>query len=119
MASFPTAAFADCNMHYTSMVSLALRKTRFVRCALVEANLIKTDLVESVFEDCLFTGTRIEECDLRKATFAGARDLFLDPVKNNVKGARVPVESAVLLAASFGMQIFGYTEAKGKTGRAK
>ncbi len=119
VSSFPAASFSDCNMHYVSMVQLALRKTRFVRCSFVEANLIKTDLTEAVFEECAFTGARFEECDLRKASFADARDLFIDPSKHNVKGARIPVESAVLLATSFGMQVFGYSQGKSKAGRSK
>ena len=114
LGTFPTVSFEDCNFQYATMVSIALRKTRFTRCAMVEANFLSSDFAESVFEDCRFTGARFEGCDVRKASFAGAQDLFLDPATNNVKGARVPVESAVLLAASRGMHVFGYSDRKGK-----
>lgn len=119
VGSFPAVAFEDCNLHYAVMVSIALRKTHFVRCSLLEAVLMKTDLVEAQFEDCQFTGARFEECDVRNATFAGARDLLLDPAKNKVKGARVPVESAVLLASSLGLQVLGVGQTKGRTRRSK
>jgi uncharacterized protein YjbI with pentapeptide repeats len=99
------------------MVAVVLRKTRFARCAMVEANFVRSDFVESVFEGCRFTGARFDACDLRKARFDGAQDLFLDPAKNNVKGAQVPVESAVLLAASFGLRVIDYTDERGKARR--
>ncbi|WP_437974240.1 hypothetical protein WMF11_37680 [Sorangium sp. So ce295] len=33
--------------------------------------------------------------------------------KPSVKGARIPLEAAILLAASFGMHVLGFTEKDG------
>ncbi|MGK4003523.1 pentapeptide repeat-containing protein [Sorangium sp. So ce1036] len=113
IAKFPDMSFEDCDMRYSIMDSLAVRKTRFERCAITESAFAATDLVGSVFEECRFAGTRFEQCDLRNAQFPRSHDLFLDPARNNVKGARVPLETVLLLAASFGMHVLGFTEKDG------
>ncbi len=41
----------------------------------------------------------------RKANFAGSRALPLDPATNQVRGASIPIEAAMLLAASFGLKV--------------
>ncbi|AUX35748.1 MULTISPECIES: pentapeptide repeat-containing protein [Sorangium] len=110
IAKFPDVSFEDCDMRYNVMDSLALRKTRFERCSITESVLAATDLAGAVFEECRFMGTRFEDCDLRNAQFPRSHDLFVDPAKNNVKGARVPLETVMLLAASFGMHVLGFTE---------
>lgn len=112
VAKHPSASFEDCNLRYASMVSLALRKTTFQRCALVETNLFEVDLTDSTFEDCELTGARFERCTLRGARFPGARDLFIDPARNQVKGAQIPLEAAILLATSFGMRVIGFSGSK-------
>lgn len=108
LAKFPDIGFTDCDLRYASFVGLALRKTTFTRCAIVEASFIDTDLVESTFDDCQLGGTTFEGCDLRKARFRGAQELFVDPARNQVKGAEIPLEAAVALAASFGMRVSGF-----------
>jgi fluoroquinolone resistance protein len=109
VAGHPHVSFEDCNLRYVSMVSLALRKTRFKKCAITEANFFEVDLAEARFEDCQFTGTRFDECDLRKARFPKAKDLFLDPARNRVKDAQIPLETAILIATSLGMRVLGFT----------
>ncbi|XXX54433.1 pentapeptide repeat-containing protein [Sorangium sp. So ce124] len=114
IAKFPDVSFEDCDLRYVIMDSLALRKTRFERCAITESVFAATDLAGAVFEECRFAGTRFEDCDLRNAQFPRSQDLFIDPAKNNVKGARIPLEAAILLAASFGMHVLGFTEKDGR-----
>ena len=77
----------------------------FLRCSLVEASFVDVDLTEARFDSCRFTGARFERCDLRKASFAGAQALLLDPASNQVRGASIPPEAALLLAASFGFKV--------------
>jgi fluoroquinolone resistance protein len=105
VASNPDVSFTRCNLRYSSFVEIALRKTKFDRCALLEANFIQVDLVEALFEQCEFAGCRFERCDLSRARFPGCVDLLLHPADNRVKGARIPFESAVLLARAFGMHV--------------
>jgi uncharacterized protein YjbI with pentapeptide repeats len=105
LGAFPDLTFADCNLDYCSFIGLRARKLPAERCSFVEANFVECDLGEARFAECQFAGARFERCDLRKATFARARSLLLDPAGNQVKGAAIPSESALLLAASFGFKL--------------
>jgi uncharacterized protein YjbI with pentapeptide repeats len=105
VGEYPDLGFADCNLDYCSFTSLRARKTPFVRCSLVEATFVDADLTEARFDSCRMTGARFERCDLRKASFAGSQDLLLDPASNQVRGASIPPEAALLLAASFGFKV--------------
>ena len=102
---FPDFSFADCNLSYCSFVSLRARKLSVVRCVLAEASFVEADLTEARFEDCQLAGAKFERCDLRKASFAGCQELLLDPASNQVRGAAIPTEAALLLARSFGLKI--------------
>jgi fluoroquinolone resistance protein len=108
LAKFPVVSFEECNLRYSAIIKIALRKTRFTRCSLVEASFIEADLVDSLFEECQFDGARFEGCDLRRTRFPHAKDLFVDPAKNNVKGMQVPLETAIHLASSFGMRVIDF-----------
>lgn len=108
IAKFPDVSFHECNLHYASFASIALRKAVFDKCSFTEANFFEADLTEAKLDDCQFTGARFEACDLRKARFLRAQDLFIDPAKNRVAGAKVPLETAVLLATSFGMRVLDF-----------
>jgi uncharacterized protein YjbI with pentapeptide repeats len=105
VGTFPDFSFADCNLSYCSFVSLRARKLPLVRCVLAEASFAEADLTLARFEDCQLAGARFERCDLRKASFAGSHDLLLDPASNQVRGASIPSEAALLLARSFGLKI--------------
>jgi len=109
VAQFPIVSFEDCNLKYASFASTPLRKVSFKRCSLTEASFFEVDLTDATFEDCQLAGARFEGCDLRRARFQGAQDLFLDPAKNKVKDAQIPLDTAVLLATSFGMRVLDFT----------
>lgn len=110
LAQYPVVSFEDCNLKYVSFASAPLRKAAFKGCSLVEANFFEVDLTEASFENCQLAGARFESCDLRRARFHGAQDLFVDPAKNRVKDAEIPLETAILIATSFGMRVHGYSK---------
>jgi uncharacterized protein YjbI with pentapeptide repeats len=114
----PHVSFEDCNLRYVSVVSVGLRKTSFKRCAINEANFFESDLADAEFDDCHFAETRFDACDLRRARFRSARDLFIDPARNRVKGTQIPLETAILLATSFGMRVLGFTAPTGDDTRS-
>jgi fluoroquinolone resistance protein len=105
VGAFPDFSFADCNLSYCSFVSLRARKLPLLRCVLTEASFVDADLTEARFEDCQLAGAKFERCDLRKASFGGSHDLLLDPASNQVRGASIPAEAALLLARSFGLKV--------------
>jgi len=87
-----------------------MRKTQFAKCIMDESNWVQVDLSGSVFEECRFSSTRFEGCNLERTKFPRCVDLLLDPSKNRVKGARIPLQSALLLASSFGMRVLGLSD---------
>jgi fluoroquinolone resistance protein len=102
---YPALSFERCDLRYDSFVSLKLRKVAFTGCNLEEAQLVDCDLTEASFLDCRLDGARFERCDLRKASFAGSTGLALPPEGNQLRGAKIPVESAIRFAESFGLRV--------------
>lgn len=109
----PRVAFEACDLRYASFASVHLRKTTFLRSQITEATFADVDLTECDFDGSDLEGTTFRECVLHKANFSGARGLLLDPAKNRVKDARISLEAAVLLAASFGLRVGGHGEREG------
>jgi fluoroquinolone resistance protein len=105
----PTVAFSDCTLRYCSFLGNNLRATPFRHCALTEAAFADVSLVGAVFEECDLGGTRFEGCDLAGADFTRAQGVFFEPTKNRVKGAKIPLETAALMAMSFGLVVAGFT----------
>jgi uncharacterized protein YjbI with pentapeptide repeats len=111
VAANPSASFEDSNLQFSSFVKVNLTKTRLRRCTLVDVNFIESRLAEADFGHSDLTGSRFERCDLRKADFADARGVHFDPAKNTVKGAKISLATAVLLASAAGLRISGFDDA--------
>lgn len=105
LGSYPALTFERCDLRYASFVSLKLRKIGFSDCNLEEAQFVDCDLGEAAFDRCRLPGARFERCDLRKASFAEAIGLALEPQGNQLRGAKIPVETALRIAESFGLRV--------------
>ena len=105
LGGYPAMTFERCDLRYASFVSMKLRKIAFTGCNLEEAQWVDCDLTEASFDECRLAGARFERCDLRKASFAGAAGLTLDAQGNQLRGAKVPVETALRIAESFGLRV--------------
>ncbi|WP_224363999.1 pentapeptide repeat-containing protein [Hyalangium versicolor] len=110
VARNPVLSFEECDLRYSSFVGTNLSKAVFRACKAAEANFIQCNLAHADFSQTQLTGANFEDSDLTLANFATADGAFLNPAKNNVKGTRIPVESAVLLALFLGMHVEGYSE---------
>ncbi len=119
LVAAPRVAFDTCDLRYAIFSKLDLSKTAFLRSNITEATFVEVDLAECDFDDSDLTGTTFTGCILRRADFTRARGLFVDPAKNRVKDARVSIESAMLLAASFGMRVGGFQQADERPRRRK
>jgi uncharacterized protein YjbI with pentapeptide repeats len=104
----PRIAFEACDLRYAAFASAHLRKTPFRRSQITGATFVDVDLTECDFDGSDLAGTTFRECVLHKADFSGARGVLLDPAKNRVKDARISLDAAALLAASFGLRVAGY-----------
>jgi fluoroquinolone resistance protein len=112
ISSNPSIGFEECDLRYASFVKLNLRKTNVRSCKAIEAVFIACHLGEADFTDTDLAGANFDDCELAKTNLATARNAFLLPAKNRVKNARISVETAVLLAMSYGMKVAGYTDRK-------
>jgi uncharacterized protein YjbI with pentapeptide repeats len=110
IAPNPTLAFDGCNLHYASFVSVNLTGARFLRCRAAEVNFIEARLADADFTGSDLSGSKFEHCDMRKADFRETQGFFVDPANNRVKGARINMATAVLLATSFGLRVNGFDE---------
>jgi uncharacterized protein YjbI with pentapeptide repeats len=110
IAANPTVAFDGCNLQYASFVNVNLTATRIVRCRAIEVSFLEARLADADFTGSDLSGSTFDQCDLRKADFRGTQGLFIDPAKNRLKGARIDIATAVLLATSFGLRVSGFDE---------
>ncbi|QDE70249.1 hypothetical protein BHS09_26575 [Myxococcus xanthus] len=118
VSSNPDLHFEDCGLSYCSFVGLNLRKLKFLRCVVREANFFDSDLTDSEFDGSDFGGSNFHGCNLNRADFSGASGVFLDPARNTLKDTRVPLESAIDLARTLGMLVVGYhDDVKKRVGR--
>lgn len=104
----PLLTFEECDLRYTSFVGTNLSQCAFRDCRATEANFLQCNLSRADFRGTQLTGANFEDSDLTQANFSTAEGAFLNPAKNQVKGARISVESAVLLAMFSGMRVAGY-----------
>jgi uncharacterized protein YjbI with pentapeptide repeats len=105
LGNYPEVSFVECNLRYAAFGDLELAKTHFERCAMQECSFIRTKLGHAVFEACELADARFDGCDLRAASFTQSQGVLVDPTKNKVQGMKMPLTSAILLAASFGIKI--------------
>ena len=108
LAPFPNVAFERCDLRYASFVKLRLRGTRFLGCLAREANFLEVDLTEADFTDTDLTGSTIRGCTLARTNFSRAAGVLFDPQHNKVKGARIGIDTAVLMVQSLGMVVEGF-----------
>lgn len=107
----PDVSFEGCLLRYAAFADQNLRGVRFVDCELPEAQLTDCSLVNADFPGCDLSGATFSRCDLAGADLSTTSGLFLDARQNNVKGAFVPLETAVLLARAQGMKVAGFDAA--------
>jgi fluoroquinolone resistance protein len=113
----PDVTFEECALRFASLVGTNLRGVRFLRSQITEANFLDTDLSGADFSGSDLAGTTFSGTTLARADFTCATGAFFDPAKNRVKDARIPVETAALLASALGMKVAGYTYATKATRR--
>ncbi len=109
LGRFPQLGFTDCVLDFASFVGLSLRKTDFVRCQISEANFFDADLREADFSGSDLRGSILRNCKLSGTDFSAATNVFFDPATNESRGAKIPIETAAMLAMQLGLHVAGYT----------
>ena len=112
LAQNPTVKLTECQLRYAAISEANLRLTSFVRCHFEDAAFVEVSLQQAIFDDCELGGALFERCDLRQADFSSSRGLVFDPATNRVKGARISLETAALVATSLGLVVAGFSESR-------
>ena len=112
LASNPDVRFEECNLEYAVFRRTNLRKLAILDTNLRAATFVECDLVEADLSGCDLAGATFEGSNLGKANLGTAKGAFVDPARNKIKGLRISVETAVLLAESLGMKVAGYETKK-------
>jgi uncharacterized protein YjbI with pentapeptide repeats len=108
MSANPDVSFARCILRYAVFNDVNLRALSFEECELQEAQFTSCNLIDTDFIACDLTGATFARCDLGGADFSSSRGVYLEPRGNTLKGAFVPVDSAVMLAHAAGLLVDGY-----------
>jgi fluoroquinolone resistance protein len=104
-ADLTEAVFIECLIDAAQFGAVVLEGARFRRCRIIHSRFARADLRESVFEDCIFSGStdhvglavaysrldmaRLVRCDLSFATFEGCEMHGVTIEDCNLRGARL------------------------------
>lgn len=97
--------FIESNLNFANFIELKLKKTRFERCLLREADFSQADVSESYFQFCDFAGARFHETNLIKSDLRNAQNYSIIPTINKIKGARFSWPEAQGLLSGLGIII--------------
>jgi uncharacterized protein YjbI with pentapeptide repeats len=84
-----------------------MKKTRFTRCSIQEAEFTDTDLTEAIFDECNLSGSTFYHTILTKADFRTATGFTIDPEQNRIKNAKFSVYGLQGLLGKYGIQVVG------------
>lgn len=97
--------FDQCQLRYASFAGRSMPGTRFVGCALEDADFADADLSEAVFQDCALAGAVFQNTRLAGADFTTATGFVIDPVTNPLTGARFTLPGLLGVVAGFGLVV--------------
>lgn len=97
--------FDQCPMRYASFAGRQMPGTRFVRCALDEADFADADLSGAAFQDCSLAGAVFQNTRLVGADFTTATGFTIDPEANALRDARFSLSGLPGVVAKYGLVV--------------
>ncbi|WP_051718579.1 pentapeptide repeat-containing protein [Hymenobacter sp. IS2118] len=97
--------FDHCQLRYASFAGRHMPATRFVHCALDEADFADANLSESVFEACSLAGAVFQKTQLAGADFTTATGFTIDPESNPLRTARFSLPGLLGVVAKYGLVV--------------
>ena len=104
-ASFLNLSFEDCLIDTCNFSGLKLKATPFPRCIIRETRFVESFLEEACFDGSDMEDTVFHQCNLQKASFVNARNYWIDPTTNKLKGATFSLPEAISLLAGLGIKL--------------
>jgi len=98
-------SFSRCSIDACNFSSLPMTKTVFEKCFISECIFGGTDLRKAEFTDCDLKGTLFHEAKMAEVDFSSAKNYSINPITNNIKGAKFSLPEAVSLLQAFGIKL--------------
>lgn len=98
-------SFKNCLISLCDFSNLEIKNTKFLDCEIKENVFIKCDLSGCEFKNSGLSGSRFQNCNLEKADFRSAKNYYLDPTINKLKGARFSYPEVLSLLEGFGVKV--------------
>ncbi len=97
--------FEDCQLNLASFFNMRLKSTKFVNCSLQEVDFTRTDLSNSLFDNCDFNRALFELTVLEKADFRTSFNYSIDPEINRLRNAKFSRAGIAGLLAKYYIEI--------------
>lgn len=97
--------FTGCRLTYSRFARADLRRWRFERCDLVDADFSDARLSDAAIKECNLQSTQFVNVDMRGLDLSGSFDYYFDVRDNQVAGLRVGAADGVNLLRVFGVEL--------------
>lgn len=97
--------FSKCLISFCVFSGLDMRHSQFIDCVIRETEFSDVDLQETDFSNSDLEASRFQNTDLRKAIFKDAKNYYIDPTLNKLKGAHFAYPEVLSLLVGFGIKI--------------
>lgn len=104
MAAAPMI-FAGCRLTYSRFVGVDLRRWRFDRCDLTDADFSDARLSDAVMHGCDLRAARFVNADMRRLDLSTSFNYLFDVRNNKVAGLRVSAAEAINLLEVFDLDV--------------
>ncbi|HRQ84407.1 MAG TPA: pentapeptide repeat-containing protein, partial [Flavobacteriales bacterium] len=98
-------SFDRCMLDHAVFHKRKMDGTRFLQCSLKGVDFENAHLNKAIFDQCNLEGAVFAGSQLQQADLSTACNIYLDPERNKLKGAKFSVEGALALLAKYGVEI--------------
>lgn len=100
-----SVGFNECLIRSCNFNFMELKKTEFQHCEISETDFVGCDLTQSSFAHSVLHSVTFHETKLGKADFTDAQGYNINPLTNDIKGAKFSLPEAVSLLHSMGIKL--------------
>lgn len=98
-------SFNNCLIEFCNFDGLKMKNSRFLRCNIRESDFTNAYLAKSDFGYSDLELSVIRNANLEGANFIGAKNYYINPTQNKLKGAKFSLPEALSLLAAFEIKI--------------
>ena len=98
-------SFKQCKINFCNFGGLKMPHSLFVQSLVHETDFVNADLKEASFAGSDLKASKFHHTNLEKSNFVGARNYYIDPTSNRIKGAKFDYPEVLNLLAGFSIKI--------------